>query len=144
MSVSKTFILPVFNGEYMERNVIHHFEYCLHSNVFECFVRYFQTEWSGFFTLQCELFKVAMFQIINNASLVSARAWGERRQGGWVGGVVNQMWPGRDRWRGRGSKNSQICADIFYGWPLTIPQKPLDLHTFSWDLNLFSVLKERR
>ena len=60
------------------------------------------------------------------------------------GGGANQMWPGLDRGGGGGAKNFQIYADIFYGWSLTIPQKSLDLHTFSWDLNLFSVLKERR
>ena len=115
------------------------------------FIRMFCTLFSNrmirffsLFSVNCS--QVAMFQIINNASLVSARTGGERRQrrGGGGVGVANQMWPGLDRWRGWGSKNFQICADIFYGWPLTIPQESLDLHTFSWDLNLFSVLKERR
>ena len=42
----------------------------------------------------------------------------DREKGGGAGGGggVNQMWAGLHRGRG-GPKNSQICADILYGWP---------------------------
>ena len=48
------------------------------------------SEWSVFFTLQCEL--LTSCNVSNNASLVSARTGGGR--------VVNQMWTGLDRGRG--------------------------------------------
>ena len=41
VSASKIFILPVFNRECMERNVMTPFRIF---SSFECFVRYFQTE----------------------------------------------------------------------------------------------------
>ena len=31
---------------------------------------------------------------------------------------------------------------LFFSDGITIPQKPLFLHTFSWDLSLFAILKE--
>ena len=39
------------------------------------------------------------------------------------------------------SLNSNI---LFFSDGVAILQKSLSLHTFSWDLSLFSVLKERR
>ena len=98
MSVDKIFILLEFNGECIERNVMTSFRLL---SSFECFLRYFQTEWSLFFTLQCELFKNS--NVSSNASFASARTGG-------VGGraMVNQVWTGLD----------QICAEILYGWPL--------------------------
>ena len=66
------------------------------------------SEWSVFFTLQCELFTNC--NVSNNASLVSQRTGGG-------GGQSNVHRPGQ----GEGSpKNSQICADIPYGGPLQI------------------------
>ena len=64
------------------------------------------SEWPVFFTLQWDLFTSC--NVSNNASLVSSGAGG---------GGVNQIWTGLDRGRGD-PKNSQICADILYGWPL--------------------------
>ena len=102
MSVYRIFILLVFNRECMERRVMTSFR-MLPS--LECFLRYFQTEWSVFFTLQCELFPSC--NVSNNASLVFARTGG----GGCQPNVDR---PGQDE---GGLKNSQICADILYGWP---------------------------
>ena len=98
MSVDKIFILLVFNGQCIERNIM---TSCWLLSSFECFLRYFQTEWSLFFTLQCELFKNS--NVSSNASFASVRTGG-------VGGraMVNQVWTGLD----------QICAEILYGWPL--------------------------
>ena len=61
----------------------------------------------SFFTLQCELFTSC--NVWNNTSLVSART-----------GVGGCSQPNMDRpGEGRGRfKNSQICTDILYGWPL--------------------------
>ena len=59
----------------MERNVMTSFR-MLPS--LECFLRYFQTERSVFFTLQCELFTSC--NVSNNASLVFARTGGGGRQ----------------------------------------------------------------
>ena len=65
------------------------------------------SEWSVLCTLQCELF--ASCNVSNNASLVPAWIWGR----GWST-KCGQVWSeGGDR----GPKNSQICANIFYGWP---------------------------
>ena len=101
MSVYKIFILFVFNREYMERNVMISFRIL---SSFECFLRYFEAEWSVFFTLQCELFTSC--NVSNNASLVSA--W---TGGGWV---VNQMWIGLDRGRGF-PKISKFVRTCFMG-----------------------------
>ena len=65
------------------------------------------SEWSVFFTLQCELFTSC--DVSNNASLVSAPT------GGWGGGQPNVDRSGQGE---GGPKKSQICADILYGWPL--------------------------
>ena len=76
-------------------------------------LRYFQTEWSVFFTLQCEFVTSCNFS--NDASLVSART------GGWGGGGVREDGqPNVDRpGQGEGGpKNSQISADILYERPL--------------------------
>ena len=100
----KFFLLLVVNRECMEHNVMTSFRIL---SSFECFLRYFQTEWSVFFTLQCELFTSC--NVSSNASLVSARTGG-----GVVGGQPNVYRPGQGE---RGSENSQICADILYGWP---------------------------
>ena len=72
------------------------------------------SEWSVFFTLQCELFTCC--NVSNNASLVSARI-----EGG--GGQPNVGRPGQGE---GGPKNSLICAEILYGWPpiyIGIPAK---------------------
>ena len=103
-------ILLVFNRECMERNVMISFRIL---SSLECFLRYFQTEWLVFFTLQCELFTTC--NVSNNASLVSARTGGGSERGG---GVVNQIWTDMDR-GGGGPKNSQICSEILYGWTHT-------------------------
>ena len=65
------------------------------------------SELSVFFTLQCELFTSC--NVSNNASLVSTRAGGGGRGGG---GQTNVDRPGQGE---GGPKNSQICANIFYG-----------------------------
>ena len=104
MSVYKIFILLVFNRDCMERNVMTSFRIL---SSFECFLRYFQTELSVFFTLQCELFTSC--NVSNNSSLVSARTGGVEGRG-WV---VNLMWTDLDKGRGV-PKNSQICVDILY------------------------------
>ena len=85
-------ILLVFNRECMERNVMISFRIL---SSLECFLRYFQTEWLVFFTLQCELFTTC--NISNNASLVSARTGGgsERGRGG---GQPNLDRHGQGRW----------------------------------------------
>ena len=67
------------------------------------------SEWSVFFTLQCELF--TSWNVSNNDSLVSARTGG-----GEGGGQPNVERPGQGE---GGPKNPQICADILYGWPLS-------------------------
>ena len=64
------------------------------------------SEWSVYFTLQCELFPSC--NVSNNTSLLSART-----RGG--GGQPNVDRPGQ---REGDPKDSQICADILYGWPL--------------------------
>ena len=104
MYVYKIFILLVSNRECMERNVMTSFRIL---SSFECFLCYFQTEWSVFSTLQCELFTSC--NVSNNASLVSTWTGG----GGWST-KCGQAWIG-EGW----PKNSQISADILYGWPLT-------------------------
>ena len=71
MSVRKIFILLVSNRECMERNVVTSFRIL---SSFECFLLYVQTEWSSFFTFQCELFTSC--NVSNNASLVSERTGG--------------------------------------------------------------------
>ena len=86
MSVYKIFILLVFR-ECMERNVM---TWLRILSSFECCLRYFQTKWLVFFTLQRELFTSC--NVSNHASLVSARTGGE--------GVTNQMRTGLDRGRG--------------------------------------------
>ena len=87
MSAYKIFIPLVFNRECMEGNVMTSFRIL---SSFEFFLRYFQAEWSVFFTVHCKLFTSC--NVSNNASLVSARTGGR--------GVVNQMWTGLDRGRG--------------------------------------------
>ena len=61
MSVYKIFILLVSITECMERNVMTSF-WILSS--FECFLRYFQTEWSVFLPFSVNCSQVAMFQIM--------------------------------------------------------------------------------
>ena len=85
MSVCEIFILLVFNRECMERNVMTSFRIL---SSFECFLRYFQTEWSVFLPSSVNCLQVAMFQIL------PALCWG---RGVWM---VNQMWKGLDRGRG--------------------------------------------
>ena len=84
-------ILLVFNRESMERNVMTSFRI---SSSLDCFLRYFQTEWLVFFTLQCELFTTC--NVSNNASLVSARTgegiergrrWSTKSGQAWTGEV---------------------------------------------------------
>ena len=77
MAVYKNFILLVFNRKCMERNVMTSFRIL---SLFECFLHYFQTEWSVFFILHREFFTSC--NVSNNTSLVSART-GE--EGGGVG-----------------------------------------------------------
>ena len=103
MYIKFSFCLYSFNRECMERNVMTSFRIL---SSFECFLCYFQIEWSGFFTLQCELFTSC--NVSNNASLVSARTGRKVCQ-------PNVYRPGQ---REGGPKNSQICEDILYGWPL--------------------------
>ena len=86
MSVYKIFILLVFNRECMERNVMTSFRIL---SSFECFLRYFQTEWSVFLPFSVNCSQVAMFQIM---PALCPHGQGE--------GVVNQMWTGLDRGRG--------------------------------------------
>ena len=61
------------------------------------------------FSVNCS--QVAMFQIMPALCL--------HRQGKWVGGGGGSGQPNVDRpGQGEGGpKNSQICADILYGWP---------------------------
>ena len=83
------------------------------------------SEWSVFlpFSVNCS---VAMFQIM---PALCPHGQGE--------GVVNQMWTGLDR--GRGPKNSQICADILYGWPQKHSETLRSiLKTHRWNKKLFS------
>ena len=68
----KNFHSALFNRECMERNVMTSFQIL---SSFEYFLRYFQTELSAFFTLQCELFTSC--NVSNNANLVSAQTGGE-------------------------------------------------------------------
>ena len=56
-----------------------------------------------------------MFQIINNASLVSARAWGERRQGGG-GGQPNVARPGQVK-RAGVQKFPNLCGHLLWMTP---------------------------
>ena len=106
MSVYKIFILLVSITECMERSVMTSFRIL---SSFECFLRYFQTEWSVFFTLQYELFTSC--KVFNNASFVSTRTG----VGGWST-KCGQAWIGEGE---GGGKSSQISADILYEWPLT-------------------------
>ena len=81
ISVYKIFILLVFSRECMKRNAMTSFRIL---SSFECFLRYFQTEWSVFFfILQCELFTSC--NVSNNASIMSARTEGGARGGGGGG-----------------------------------------------------------
>ena len=88
MSVYKIFILLVFKRECMKRNVMTSFRIL---SLLEYFLRKFQTEWSGFFTLQCELF--ISCNVSNNAGLVSA--W---TRGGGRGDQPNVDRPGQGKW----------------------------------------------
>ena len=105
MSVYKIFILLVSITECMERNVMTSF-WILSS--FECFLRYFQTEWSGFFTLQCELFTSC--KVFNNASFVSTRTGG----GGWST-KCGQAWIGEG-----GAKVPKFLRTSFMNDPLLV------------------------
>ena len=83
----------------------HHFEYCLHSNVF--YVIFKQNDQFFLpFSVNCSN-NCSSCNVSNNASLVSARTGGGD-------GHPNVDRPGQ----GEGDrKNSQICADILYGRP---------------------------
>ena len=107
MSVYKISILLVCNRECMEHNVRESFRIL---SSFECFLRYFQTEWSVFLPFSVNCSQVAMFQIM------PALCPHEQRESG---DVVSEMLTDLDRAR-KGPKNSQICADILYGWPLRV------------------------
>ena len=84
MSVYKVFILLVSITECMERNVMTSFRIL---SSFECFLHYFQTEWSVFFTLQYELFTSC--KVFNNTSFVSTRTgeggWSTKCGKAWIG-----------------------------------------------------------
>ena len=93
----KFFLLLVFNRECMEHNVMTSFRIL---SSFECFLRYFQTEWSVFLPFSVNCSQVAMFQIMP-ALCLHGQAEG--------GGQPNVNRPGQ----------GQICADILYGWLLS-------------------------
>ena len=67
------------------------------------------SEWSVFLPFNVNCSQVAMFQIM--AALCVHRE-GEGRGGGWSPNV-DRLGQGEE-----GPKNSQVCADILYGWPL--------------------------
>ena len=101
-----------FNRECMERNVITSF-WILSS--FDCFLRYFQTEWSVFLPFSVNCSQVAMFQIM------PALCPHGQREGG--AGQPNVDRPGK----GKGvPKNSQICATSFMDDPLVIKLRNSD------------------
>ena len=78
---------------------------------FECFLRYFQTEWSVVFILQCEFFTSC--NISNNASrLVSARIG----EGGWST-KCGQAWTGQGEGMRGGGGGSQKFPNLC-GHPL--------------------------
>ena len=84
------------------------------------------SEWSVFFTLQCELFRSC--NVANNASLVSARTEGR--------GLIKQMWTGLDRGKRRGGGVPKIpkfvrtsfMADPYLCWI----QKNGERHIPTW------------
>ena len=112
MSVYKISILLVFNRECMERNVMTLFRILFS---YECFLRYFQTEWSVFLTLLCELF--TSYNVLNNASLVST--W----TGGEGGGQTNVDRSGQEegvpkipKFVGASSMNDPLLDELVLGF----------------------------
>ena len=84
------------------------------------------SEWSVFFTLQCDLFTSC--NASNNASLVSARTGG--------GGVVNQMWTSLNRGRGT-QKFPNLCGHPLWMTPYQDKlQKGVIIVMWCWDLLL--------
>ena len=132
MAVYKIFILLVFNRKCMERNVMTSFRIL---SLFECFLRYFQTEWSVFLILQRELFTSC--NVSNNTSLVSARTEEEG------GGGVNQSTKCGQAWTKRGGfqKFPILCGHPLWMTPMSKSFNESGNTTISfiilWDFSMF-------
>ena len=97
MSVYKIFILLVFNRECMECNLMTSFRIL---SSLECFLRYFQTEWSVFLPFSVNYSQVTIFQIM---PVLFPHGQGEG------GGVVSWMWTDRP---GQGERVPKIPRSV--------------------------------